>query len=160
LTDAAIKSYCSSELDSLYIEQGVQYAIIAASSLTNFLFGLVVDKLIDCTRPASQSSGLKVKTLIYTCFLIFNTIFLPILLYADIFGFKTSSYFSFITLISSDVSNFLQVDSLQFYLDYSNIWYRNVSPIFTNYLIFDTIMVWLMLIYSKYAANSASLEWE
>lgn len=158
LTDSGIKSFCSSELESIYIEQGVQYAIIAVSALTNFLFGLVVDRIIDCTRPVSQSSSLKLKTLILTIFLIFNTIFLPILLYSDIFGFKASSYFSFVTLISSDISNFLQVDSLQFYLDYSPIWFRNVSPIFTNYLIFDTFIVWLSFIFSKYRSNYEGLQ--
>lgn len=147
LTDVNIKSFCSSQLQGLYIEQGIQYVIIGASTLTNFLFGLVVDKIINCTRPASQSSSLKMKTLIYTIFLIFNTIFLPILLYSDIFGFKASSYFSFLTLISSGVGNFFSVSSLQFYVDYSPIWFKNVSPIFTNYIILDVITVWLMFLY-------------
>jgi hypothetical protein len=147
LTDASIKSFCSSQLTGLYIEQAIQFVIIGASAVTNFLFGLVVDKIINCTRPTSQSSSLKFKTLIYTIFLIFNTIFLPILLFSDIFGFKTSSYFSFLTLISSGVSSFFSVDSLQFYVDYSPIWYKNVSPIFTNYLILDVVTVWLVFLY-------------
>jgi hypothetical protein len=157
LTDSSIQNYCSSELQSIYIEQGIQYAIIITSALTNFLFGLVVDRIVDCTRPTSQSDSLKVKTLVYTIFLILNTIFLPILLYSDIFGFKTSSYFSFLTVISSGLSNLLQVDSLQFYLDYNQIWYRNVSPIFTNYIIFDTLGIWLMFMISKCQANYTSL---
>lgn len=125
--------------------------------MTNFLFELIVDKIVNCTRPNSQSHSLKIKTLIYTIFLILNTVILPILLYSDIFGFKTSSYFSFITLISSGLSNFLSVDNLQFYIDYSQVWYRNVSPIFTNYLIFDLIAVWIMLLIDKYRASYNSL---
>lgn len=153
LTDSSIKTYCSAELQDLYIEQGVQYAIIFASTLTNFLFGLVVDKIINCTRPSSESQSLKVKTLVYTIFLIFNSIFLPILLYSDIFGFKTSSYFSFLTLISQGISSFLQVDNLQFYLDYSPIWYRNVSPMFTNFILLDIATIWVMFIVSKVKAS-------
>jgi hypothetical protein len=57
-------------------------------------------------------------------------------------GFKATNYFSLITLISSDVRNFLLVGNMQFYLDFTEIWYRNVSPIFTNYLIFDCFFVW------------------
>jgi hypothetical protein len=107
LTDSTVQSYCSSYLTSIYIEQGIQYGIILTSALTNFLFGFVVDKLVNCTRPESQSHSLKIKTLIYTIFLVFNTIILPIILYSDIFGFKSVSYFSFITLISSGLSSFL-----------------------------------------------------
>lgn len=158
LTDSSIQSYCSSELTSIYIEQGIQYAIILTSAVTNFLFGLVVDKIVDCTRQTSQSNSLKVKTLIYTIFLVLNTIILPIFLYSNIFGFKTASYFSFITVISSGLSSFLSVESLQLYLDYSQIWYRNVSPIFTNYLIFDVLSVWLMFLVSKYQASHSSLQ--
>ena len=112
---------------------------------------------MNCTRPASQSHSLKIKTIIYTIFLIFNTIILPIILYSDIFGFKTASYFSFITLISSGLSSFLEVDRVKLYVDYSRIWYRNVSPIFTNYILFDIIGVWLMFLVSKYQASHSTL---
>jgi hypothetical protein len=135
----------------------VQYIIIFTSTLTNFLFGLIVEKIINCTRPTSQSQSLKVKTLVYTVFLIFNSIFLPILLYSDIFGFKTSSYFSFVALISSGFGSFLQVDQLQFYLDYNAIWYRNVSPMFTNFIIFDVLTIWVMFIVAKYRASYIGL---
>jgi hypothetical protein len=107
LTDSSIQTYCSGELTAIYIEQGIQYAIILTSAFTNFLFGFVVDKIVNCTRPASQSQSLKVKTLVYTIFLILNTILLPIFLYSNIFGFKTASYFSFITIISSGLRSFL-----------------------------------------------------
>lgn len=135
----------------------MQYIIIFTSTITNFLFGLIVDKIINCTRPISQSQSLKVKTLVYTLFLIFNTIFLPILLYSNIFGFKTSTYFSFISLISSGLSSFLQIENLQFYIDYNLIWYRNVSPMFTNFIVLDLVTVWVMLIISKFKASYTNL---
>jgi hypothetical protein len=71
------------------------------------------------------------------------------LLYADIFGFKATNYVSFITLISTDIKNILNVDHLSFYIDMTPIWYRNVSPIYTNYIIFDTIFVWVSFIMGK-----------
>lgn len=88
------------------IAQGIQYAVIATSALTNFIFGFIVDKLITCVRPASKSSGLLYKVTIYTVFLIINSVFIPVLIYADIFGFTPSNYVSFLTLISSDVKSF------------------------------------------------------
>jgi hypothetical protein len=157
LTDASIQSFCSEYTTAIYLEQVVQIAIILVAAITNVLFGLIIDKTVNCTKPSSQSGALKAKTVIYTIFMIFNTIFLPILLYSDIFGFKASSYFSFIQIVSTDFSNFLQVDSLQFYLDYEAIWYRNVSPIFTNYLIFDTLIVWLLFLFTKCRASTDSL---
>ena len=90
--------------------------------------------------------------------MIFNTAFLPLLLYANIFGFQASRYISFITLISTDVSNFFNIDSIELSLDYDNIWYRNVSPIFTNYVIFDILFTWGFFIFYKCISNKSSLE--
>lgn len=108
----AIQNYCGSLLNEIYTEQGIQYAIIGTSGFVNFLFGFIVDKLVNLTKPMSHSSGYVWKTSIYTIFMIFNTVFLPILLYANIFGFKASSYVSFISLISTDVKNFFKVETL------------------------------------------------
>lgn len=82
------------------------------SAITNFLFGFVVDKIVNFTRPATYSSGLITKTIIYTAFLIFNTVFIPILIYSDIYGFKTTDYASLLTIISSDLKNAFQVNDL------------------------------------------------
>ena len=90
--------------------------------------------------------------------MIFNTVFLPILLYANIFGFKASTYVSFITLISTDVKNLFKVETLTLNEDFSRIWYRNVSPIFTNYVIFDTLFTWGFFIFYKCISNKKSLE--
>ena len=158
LTDASIKDFCSGYLKEIYLEQFIQIVIILVSSLTNVIFGFVIDKTIDCTKPSSRSLGLKRKAVIYSFFLIFNTVFLPILLYSDIFGFKSANYFSFLQIISTDASNFLQVDSLQFYLDYNGIWYRNVSPIFTNFLIFDTLAVWVLFVITKCRSDPEDLK--
>ena len=111
-TDTGIQSLCSAYLKDIYIEQAVQLAITLVSTLTNVLFGIVIDKVVNCTKPISHSQSLKTKTIIYTLFLVFNTVFLPILLYSNIFGFKASSYFSFLQIISIDLINFLQIDSL------------------------------------------------
>lgn len=127
----------------------MQIAITLVSTITNFIFGVVINRIVNCTKPSSHSQSLKTKTIIYSVFLIFNTVFLPILLYSNIFGFKASSYFSFLQIISTEFTNLLQVESLEFYMDYSPIWYRNVSPIFTNYLVFDLISIWVMFIVTK-----------
>lgn len=93
-----------------YVSQGIQYAVVATSGITNFLFGFLIDKIINFTRPSTFSDGLMGKTVIYTLFLIFNTVFVPILIYSDIYGFKTTNYASLLTIISSDLKNALRVD--------------------------------------------------
>lgn len=124
----------------------------------NILFGVIVHKLVDLTQPSSFSSGYLLKTSINTIFLVFNTVFLPLLIYADIFGFRATNYVSFITIISTDIRNFFQVDSIKFYVDFEKIWYRNVSPIFVNYLILDIILNWVFFILYRCCCTKESLE--
>lgn len=109
LSDSATKSVCSPYLTNIYVSQTIQYAVVITATLTNFLFGLIVDKLVNFVRPSSKSSGLLAKIIIFTVFLTINTIFIPFLIYADIFGFQPSNYISFITIISSGVKNFFKV---------------------------------------------------
>ena len=85
--------------------------------------------------------------------MILNTVFLPILLYANIFGVKPGRYISFITLIFEDLSDFANVSSLTLNSDFEPIWYRNVSPVFTNYVIIDTLFTWIMFGISKLLAK-------
>lgn len=83
----------------------------------------------------------------------------PILIYGDIFGFTASNYVSFITVISSDFKNFLQVNTISFYPNFTSVWYRNVSPIFTNFLLLDVILVWVFFLLDKCCfANKSNLE--
>ena len=89
--------------------------------------------------------------------MIFNTAILPMLIYSDIFGFKTAEYLSFITVISTDFKQFLNVDNIKFQTDFNTIWYRNVSPIFTNYIIVETIITWVFLIVFKCISNKSGL---
>ena len=156
--DQSIKDYCGNLLDEVYTEQGIQYAIIGASGFVNFLFGFIVDKIVNLTKPASHSSGYMFKTAIYTLFMIFNTVFLPLLIYADIFGFKARDYVSFITIISTDIANFFNVDSISLNVDFDRIWYRNVSPVFTNYVIIDTVFTWGFFIFYKCISNKEGLQ--
>jgi hypothetical protein len=145
-------------MNQFFISQGIQYAVVATSAITNTLFGIVVDKIINFTRPQSYSSGLMTKTIVYTLFLIFNTIFIPILIYSDIYGFKTTNYASLLTIISADLKNALKVNELTFYLDFERVWYSNVSPIFTNVLIFDTISTWVFWVYNKIMGDKEGLK--
>jgi hypothetical protein len=105
-------------------------------------------------RPASRAAGLFMKTTLLTVFLVINSIAVPVLIYADIFGFQPTSYVSLLTIISSDISNFLQVQSISFYPGFTNIWYRNVSPIFTNFVIFNTLGLWGAFLFYKCCCSS------
>lgn len=145
-------------MNQFFISQGIQYAVVAISAITNTLFGFVVDKIINFTRPNSYSSGLMGKTSVYTLFLIFNTVFIPILIYSNIYGFKTTEYASLLTIISADLKNALRVNELTFYLDFERVWYSNVSPIFTNFLIMDTIFTWIFFVYNKIMGDKEGLK--
>ena len=148
-TDPQIQTDCKDYLRDIYIEQATQYVILITGAVTNVLFGMIVDSLVNCMRPASKASGLYMKTAMYTIFLVFNTVLIPVFIYADIFGFQPSSYVSFVTIISTDFANFLAVNELSFYPSFTQVWYRNVSPIFTNYIIFNTMAVWLSYIFYR-----------
>ncbi len=128
------------------ISQGIQYGVIVTSAITNFLFGLIVDKLVSFVRPESRSAGLLTKTTIYTIFIILNSVFIPVLIYADIFGFIPSNYVSFITIISSDVKAFFSVSNLSFIPTFNTSWYNNVSVVFVNFLVMDIALTWVFFI--------------
>lgn len=98
------------------------------------------------------------KTIVYTLFLIFNTVFIPILIYSDIYGFKTTDYASLLTIISADLKNALKVDYLSFYLDFERVWYSNVSPIFTNFVVMDIIFTWIFWVYDKISGDREGLK--
>lgn len=153
MNDNKLSTFCSGEINQFYISQGIQYAVVAISAITNTLFGFFVDKIVNFTRPSSYSSGLMGKTIVYTLFLIFNTVFIPILIYSDIYGFKTTNYASLLTIISADLKNALKVDQLSFYLDFERVWYSNVSPIFTNFVVMDIIFTWIFWVYYKIAGD-------
>ena len=84
----------------------------------NGIFGIVIGKLVNLSEPLSLSTGYLWKSSLTTIFLIFNTVFLPLLIYADIFGFRATNYVSFITIVSTDVRAFFSVDSIKFYVDF------------------------------------------
>ncbi len=119
---------------------------------------MVVHKLVNLSQPKSHSVGYLWKTTVSSIFLIFNTVFLPLLIYANIFGFKTSYYVSLITIVSTDARAFLQVENIKFYLDFEKIWYRNVSPIFVNYVILDIVLTWAFFIFYKLCCSKNALE--
>ena len=119
---------------------------------------MVVHLIVNFVRPASLSSGLLTKTVLYTSFMIFNTVILPILLYANIFGFKATSYVSFITIVSSDAYDFFNVSSISLSPDFEPIWYRNVSPIFTNYIVLDIPFTWVFFLYYKFVSSKSGLK--
>lgn len=102
-SDDTIKTTCNDYLRDIYVEQAIQYVVLITEVVTNIVFGIIVNNLVDCVRPESRAAGLFTKTLLLTIFLLINTILVPILIYADIFGFQPTQYVSFLTIISKDV---------------------------------------------------------
>jgi hypothetical protein len=156
-SDNNIKTICSPYLTDIQVSQGIQYAVIFTSSITNFIFGLIVDKLVNFVRPVSKSGGLLTKTTIYTIFIIFNSLFIPLMIYANVFGFQPSNYVSFITIVSTDVKNFFAVSNLSFYPTFNNVWYKNVSVIYVNFVLVNTAIIWVFFLIDKCTASKESL---
>lgn len=115
------------------------------SSVTNFIFGLLLWKIIQFTKPANLSSGLVSQTLIYFLFIFINSIILPVLIYSDLYGVKPASYVSFIKVLIPSI-NFFNMESYKYYNDFTSLWYKNVSPFATNFLVIELIIVWLKFI--------------
>lgn len=157
-SDASIDAVCTSYRKDILIAQGIQYAVIATAAITNFLFGVIVDKLVSCVRPASKSSSMLYKITIYTIFLCFNSVLIPVLIYADIFGFTPSTYVSFLTMISTEIKNFMAITSLTFYPDFNSTWYRNVGSVYVNFLVMDTLITWFSFIFDKCKASYSGLQ--
>lgn len=42
LQDTVIKTYCGAQLNQIYVAQGIQYAVVAISAITNSLFGIII----------------------------------------------------------------------------------------------------------------------
>ena len=143
---------------SIRAEQAIQYGITVTSAIVNFAFGFIVDKLVNLTQPLSFSQGYLWKSSIYTIFVIINTAFIPLLIYADIFGIKPSFYVSFLTIISKDLSSLMNIDSIAFNVDFSASWYTKVSPLYINYIVIDFLMTWFFYFVSKCTSNKESLE--
>lgn len=124
----------------------LQIVAASASSVTNFIFGLILVKIVNFTKPNNLSSSLVTQTLIYFIFIFINSILLPILIYSDIYGVKIASYVSFIQVLIPSI-DFFDMDSYQYYSDFTSLWYKNVSPFVTNFLAIDLIVTWLKFIF-------------
>ena len=90
---------------------------------------------------------------IYTVFMILNTAILPTLLFADIFGFKPAHYISFITIFSTKLYSYFGVANLNLNIEFNKTWYKDVSSIFTNYVIFDAAFTLIFFIIYKILSN-------
>lgn len=147
-SDSTVQSICQQIFKTIYIENGLQIAAAVISTVTNFLFTIISKKVIDFTKPKSYSSGLVTKTLVLFVFLFLNTCLLPLLIYANVYGFKIASYVSLIQLINPSIT-FFNLSSFIYYTDFSTIWYRNVSPYFVNFLVLNFALVWVGFIFNS-----------
>jgi hypothetical protein len=147
--DKDVQLLCRDIFKTIIVENVLQIIAAAISSFTNFIFGILLYKIVAFTKPNNLSSGLVTQTLIYFIFIFINSIILPVLIYADIFGVKIASYVSFIKVFLPKV-DFFNMESYQYYSDFSTLWYKNVSPFTTNFLIIDVVIIWLKFLFSTF----------
>ena len=97
------------------------------------------------TKPNNLSSALVTHTLVYFLFIFINSLILPVLIYSDLYGIKPASYVSLVKLLIPSV-DFFNMESYQYYNDFTTLWYKNVSPFLTNFLIIDIVVLWVKFI--------------
>lgn len=108
------------------------------------IFTIVVEKLVDFTRPSSLTSAHISKTVVLFLFLFINTCIVPVLIFSDINGVQISKSLSLLDLNTKDIP---------YFSDFSSEWYRTVSPYFTNFLIIDVIVVWFKFVWQVCRAS-------
>ena len=128
-----IKQLCLAIFQQIYLYNGLQIVSAIISTVANVLFTLLVEKLVDFTKPASLTSSHISKTVVLFLFLFLNTCVVPILIFSDFSGFQLASKLSLLSLNTTDIP---------YYTDFTPDWYRTVSPYFTNFLIIDVLVVW------------------
>ena len=120
----------------------LQIVAAVVSSITNLIFGFFLGKIIIFTKPNNLSSALFAQTLIYFIFIFINSLVLPVLIYSDLYGIKPASYVSLIKIFIPNTDMF-NMDNYEYYADFTSLWYKNVSPFATNFLIIDSLILWI-----------------
>lgn len=138
-----IKSLCLAIFQQIYLYNGLQILSALISTLGNVLFALLVEKLVEFTKPASITSAHISRTVVLFIFLFLNTCIVPVLIFSDINGVQIAKHLSSLNFNTQDIP---------FYSDFTPDWYRTVSPYFTNFLIIDVLVVWFKYVWQVCSA--------
>jgi hypothetical protein len=138
---------CITFFEAIYKYNGLQIASALISTVSNILFNIVVNVLVDFTKPSSHSNALITKSLLLFLFLVINSCVLPLLIFSEFGTVRMASYMSLLKISDLDFSK------ITFFSDFYSDWYRVVSPYFTNFVLIDIVIVWIKFFYEMVYAK-------
>lgn len=114
--------------------------LIAAliSTITNIIIAVLISATINFMKPTSNSDAHVTNFVSILIATIINSVTIPLLLNASIFGGRPVLFFSWI--------NFKNLDSLQSYSDFTRKWYVYVAPFYLNFFLIALVTPWLNLL--------------
>lgn len=131
-TDAGINSLCSNLEQTILVSNIVQIGASLLSTVTNIILIVVVStiagKLLKPDTKPKEYNFIFISVFISN---LVNSTILPLILNADIFGFKSVSYLTFI--------DFINVEKVSIFKDFDKNWFAVISPYYTNFFIIASI---------------------
>lgn len=137
-SDTNIYNLCQSFSKDIIIKTLLQFVAAATSTITNILIAVFISLLISFMKPRSNSDAHVTNFVSILLATLINSITIPLLLNASIFGGRPVLFFSWI--------NFNNFSMLQSYSDFSRSWYAFVAPFYLNFFLIAVLTPWLNLI--------------
>jgi hypothetical protein len=137
-SDTGVYNLCQSFSQDIIVKTLLQFVAAATSTITNILIAVLVSLLISFMKPRSNSDAHVTNFVSILIATLINSVTIPLLLNASIFGGRPVLFFSWI--------NFKNFSTLQSYSDFSRNWYAYVAPFYLNFFLIAVITPWLNLI--------------
>lgn len=130
--DDSIKSLCQNLNQKIIITNALQISASVVSAITNVILSVLIVQIVKMMKPKSKSSMYTNIFIINFIAVLLNSIVLPLLINASIFGTKPVLYISFL--------NFLDLTKISMYSDFQKAWYVYIAPYYINMIIISIIM--------------------
>lgn len=130
--DDNISNLCQSLNQKIVITNALQISASVVSAITNVILSILIVQIVKMMKPKSKSSMYSNIFIINFIAVLLNSIVLPLLINASIFGTKPVLYISFL--------NFLDLTKISMYSDFQKAWYVYIAPYYINMIIISIIM--------------------
>lgn len=132
-SEVLVEAFCSEMSNKVLITNVLQVAASVVSSITNIVLAIIVTVIAKyLLRPASIP---KEYVFIFWGVLIssfINTVIIPLLLNANIFGVEFYTYLQFVGFIDSN--------KLSIFSDFTTDWYALISPYYLTFMIIGCLV--------------------
>lgn len=132
LTDPAVKSICEGLTSKIIYTNALQIVASLVSVITNVILTFLIGAIVKFMKPKSKSTMFSNMFIFNFIAVLLNSIVLPLLINASIFGTKPVLYVSFL--------NFFDLAKISMYSDFEKAWYVYIGPYYINIIIISCIM--------------------